>query len=234
MNYINIVTFMLFIFYLVICYFLKSIFTTKRTKKITSWIPFYNNVELAKIVEKTMLGWIILVCEILLIVAIETIPSLYYIQTMLCIVIVILNIFVSNSIIKKEQPEKSKVLCIINIVTLGIFYPIIINTMKNLKLTIILIVGIILFLIAGKDELQYETDRDKKYTSPNGTNTITVKYDYLSRPSVYKGNKKIFSYNGPGYMESVYFDVEWVSEDELILKATNNKYKNDVYTIHIK
>ena len=181
-----------------------------------------------------MLGWIILVCEILLIVAIETIPSLYYIQTMLCIVIVILNIFVSNSIIKKEQPEKSKVLCIINTVTLGIFYPIIINTMKNLKLTIILIVGIILFLIAGKDELQYETDRDKKYTSPNGTNTITVKYDYLSRPSVYKGNKKIFSYNGPGYMESVYFDVEWVSEDELILKATNNKYKNDVYTIHIK
>ena len=106
--------------------------------------------------------------------------------------------------------------------------------MKNLKLTIILIVGIILFLIVGKDELQYETDRDKKYTSPNGTNTITVKYDYLSRPSVYKENKKIFSYNGPGYMESVYFDVEWVSEDELILKATNNKYKNDVYTIHIK
>ena len=81
MNYINIVTFMLFIFFLVICYFLKSIFTTKRTKKITSWIPFYNNVELAKIVEKTMLGWIILVFEILLIVAIETIPSLYYIQT---------------------------------------------------------------------------------------------------------------------------------------------------------
>ena len=82
-------------------------------------------------------------------------------------------------------------------------------------------------MLVGEETIKVKS----RQRNPNGTNTITVKYDYLSRPSVYKGNKKIFSYNGPGYMESVYYDVEWVSEDELILKATNNKYKNDVYTI---
>lgn len=57
------------------------------------------------------------------------------------------------------------------------------------------------------------------YTSPKGTNTLLVRYDYVSRPTIYKKgllwNKKIWEYNNSGFMETVYFNLEWLSENQI-------------------
>ncbi len=59
----------------------------------------------------------------------------------------------------------------------------------------------------------------ESYTSPQGTNTIIVEYDHVCRPYVYKktwfGKKHIWTYPGGGFMETVFFSVEWLSEDEV-------------------
>lgn len=57
------------------------------------------------------------------------------------------------------------------------------------------------------------------YTSPQGTNMVIVEYDHVCRPYVYKktwyGKKHIWTYPGGGFMETVSFGVEWLSEDEV-------------------
>lgn len=57
------------------------------------------------------------------------------------------------------------------------------------------------------------------HTSPQGTNTVIVEYDHVCRPYVYKktwyGKKHIWTYPGGGFMETVSFGVEWLSEDEI-------------------
>ena len=57
------------------------------------------------------------------------------------------------------------------------------------------------------------------HTSPQGTNTVIVEYDYVCKPYVYKktwfGKRHIWTYPGGGFMESVSFSVEWLSEDEI-------------------
>lgn len=59
------------------------------------------------------------------------------------------------------------------------------------------------------------------FTSPQGTNTVIIQYDLVCRPAVYqKGllwNKKIWDYPGSGFMETVHFGVEWLSETEIRL-----------------
>ena len=56
------------------------------------------------------------------------------------------------------------------------------------------------------------------HTSPRGTNTVIVEYDHVCRPYVYKktwyGKKHIWTYPGGGFMETVSFSVEWLSEDK--------------------
>lgn len=61
-------------------------------------------------------------------------------------------------------------------------------------------------------------NRKAIYKSPEGTNRITVKYDFVSRPSViYKGNT-IWEYQGAGFMEDVSFDIDWISEDSFYIR----------------
>lgn len=64
-------------------------------------------------------------------------------------------------------------------------------------------------------------DREFTYTSPEGTNTIVVKYDFVSRPSVFKkgvsGDEKIWTYPNNGFNETVSFHVEWLSENQIRL-----------------
>lgn len=59
------------------------------------------------------------------------------------------------------------------------------------------------------------------FTSPQETRTIIIQYDFVSRPSVYKktllGKRKIWAYPGPGFMETVHFGVEWLSEQQVRL-----------------
>ena len=68
------------------------------------------------------------------------------------------------------------------------------------------------------------------FTSPHGMNTIIVQYDFMSRPTVYKKrllwDKELWAYPGSGFMETVHFNVEWLSED--IIKI-NYDDKDDEY-----
>ena len=56
------------------------------------------------------------------------------------------------------------------------------------------------------------------YTSPQGTNTIIIEYDHVCRPYVYQktwfGKREIWTYPGGGFMETVSFSLEWLSEDK--------------------
>lgn len=68
------------------------------------------------------------------------------------------------------------------------------------------------------------------FTSPRGTNTIIVQYDFMSRPTVYKKrllwDKELWEYPGSGFMETVHFNVEWLSEDKIRISYDD---KNDEY-----
>lgn len=74
-----------------------------------------------------------------------------------------------------------------------------------------------IFLFRGCRSFGY--DFELSYTSPQGTNTILVKYDFVSRPTIFKQevllDKKIWEYPGSGFMETVIFDVEWLSECQI-------------------
>ena len=54
------------------------------------------------------------------------------------------------------------------------------------------------------------------FVSPQGTNTIIIEYDHVCRPYVYKktwyGKREIWTYPKSGFMETVSFGVEWLSE----------------------
>lgn len=81
--------------------------------------------------------------------------------------------------------------------------------------------------------------QEQSFKSPSGDVEIIVKYDFVSRPTVYKKdglfNKKIWSYDGAGFMETVYFKEEWVSENEFIFRYydKNDKY-NEEYLISVE
>ena len=70
----------------------------------------------------------------------------------------------------------------------------------------------------------------QEYTSPNGTHRIVIEYDMVSRPTVYevKGGIKehLWSYDGNGFVETVYFEIEWVSENQFYIRYDDS---NDEY-----
>ena len=61
------------------------------------------------------------------------------------------------------------------------------------------------------------SDREEEYTSPGGENTITVEYDFASRPSVFNDGDCIWEYPGRGFNEEAFFHVEWIDEDTVKL-----------------
>ncbi|MBO6194740.1 MAG: hypothetical protein J6O56_00170 [Bacilli bacterium] len=95
----------------------------------------------------------------------------------------------------------------------------------------------VLFLLTGCSikDLKYETSRDEIIKSPNGEYTIILRYDYVSRPYIFKDNKLVFETHESGYNETVYFKVKWVSENKIMLynDSGKEKYKNDKYYITI-
>ena len=96
----------------------------------------------------------------------------------------------------------------------------------------ILMISILVLLLCG-----CSGERDEDFTSPEGANTVTVQYDLVSRPSVFYNGQKIFDSEKPGFNEEAYFYVEWLSEDELLLKyddpSHDGKYAEE-YTISLK
>ena len=72
------------------------------------------------------------------------------------------------------------------------------------------------------------SDRAEEYTSPGGENKITVEYDLASRPSIVYNGNRIWEYEGSGFNEEVFFQVEWLDEDTVRLiyndESHNGKY----------
>ena len=96
---------------------------------------------------------------------------------------------------------------------------------------------LVLFILTGctTSEIEYETSRDEVIYSPSGNYSITLRYDYVSRPYIFKDDTLVFETNKPWYNETVYFKVEWKSEDEIFLyiESDNDKYSNEKYFIKI-
>lgn len=83
------------------------------------------------------------------------------------------------------------------------------------------------------DVFEKECEQEE-YTSPKETNTIIVQYDFMSRPTVYKKHwlwdKELWSYPGSGFMETVHFGVEWLSEESFRIfyeDLRDDKYNED-------
>lgn len=72
------------------------------------------------------------------------------------------------------------------------------------------------------------SNRQEKYSSPNGENTIIVEYDFVSRPQVISNGDVVWKYEGSGFNEEVHFQVEWIDEDTVKLiyrdESHNGKY----------
>lgn len=103
--------------------------------------------------------------------------------------------------------------------------------MKNKYIKYIFMLFVI-FLLWGCNHTIFHAEQEV-FTSPNGTNTIIVKYDFVSRPTIYQkgflGNKKVWDYEGSGFMETVYFSVEWLSENQIRFSYddTDDKYDEE-------
>ena len=72
-------------------------------------------------------------------------------------------------------------------------------------------------------------DQQFDSVSPSGNKKVTVKCDYVSRPDVYYNGDCIFEYSKSGFNETVFWDVEWLSEDEIKLYLTS--YEDEEYLI---
>lgn len=62
-------------------------------------------------------------------------------------------------------------------------------------IVIILIIELFLLFRTINDNLKYDTSRDKVIKSPSGKYSITLRYDYVSRPYIFLNNKLIFETN---------------------------------------
>lgn len=107
--------------------------------------------------------------------------------------------------------------------------------MKRILQLVLLISGLFLLMGCNSEKSKYETSRDEILQSPNGEYSITLRYDYVSRPYIFKDNKLIFETNKPGFNETVHFKVKWESENKIMLYIDDNseKYKDDKYYITI-
>lgn len=100
-----------------------------------------------------------------------------------------------------------------------------------------LVLGSLLLLLVGCSDFQYDTDRDRVITSPDKSYSLLLRYDYVSRPSIFKDGELIYEYKGSGFMESVGFNIKWVSDDEILLyleSPKKEKYKNEQFYINVK
>ncbi|MCI8501817.1 MAG: hypothetical protein HFJ85_06220 [Oscillospiraceae bacterium] len=100
------------------------------------------------------------------------------------------------------------------------------------KLLLLTVFLAMLFLCQGCYHLLANAEQET-FTSPEGTNTIIVQYDLVCRPTIYKRgwpwNRKIWDYPGSGFMETVHFGVEWLSESEIRLTYddVNDKFDEE-------
>ncbi|MBP3234685.1 MAG: hypothetical protein J6M65_09715 [Eubacterium sp.] len=92
--------------------------------------------------------------------------------------------------------------------------------MKIKKWMILIIAVMVLFLTGCTD-----ADHNQTFESPFGDDAVIVEVDYLSRPNVLYKGKRIFEYDGAGFNETVYWDIEWISEDKIRLYVPGDRCK---------
>lgn len=108
---------------------------------------------------------------------------------------------------------------------------------KQIKYIIIIIVIFFIIYLYQSFYHIFINSEQEIFTSPQKTNTIIVQYDFVRRPSIYKktwiGKQKIWTYPGSGFMETVYFSVEWLSEDQIRVTYDdiNDKYDEEFIII---
>lgn len=112
-------------------------------------------------------------------------------------------------------------------------------TKKNRKIFSLVIICIILIILIFCfclliDNIKYEVARDEKINSPNKKYTILLRYDYVSRPYIFKNNKVLFKYNGSGFNEKIEWNIKWLSNNQIMLyyDSSDDKY-DEVYYITI-
>ena len=76
---------------------------------------------------------------------------------------------------------------------------------------IILLIGLVKCGLYLKNDFGYD-NRDKEFISPTGQTKVLLRYDFVSRPFLFYNGELIFSYERSGFMENVFFDIEWISE----------------------
>ena len=87
----------------------------------------------------------------------------------------------------------------------------------------------VMISFSGCNDVKY--DKEFKSESPSGEKTVTVKVDHVSRPDVFYNDECIFEYSGSGFSETVYWNIEWISENEIRLYL--NSYDGEDYSIEI-
>lgn len=89
---------------------------------------------------------------------------------------------------------------------------------KCLLILAVVSIPIVFFM---KCDSSFGYDEEEVYVSPQGSKTIIVKYDFVCRPDIFKKgwlwDERVWSYPGSGFMETVHFGVEWLSEDQIRL-----------------
>ena len=89
---------------------------------------------------------------------------------------------------------------------------------------------VLIFVFESCDSIKYDQQFDS--VSPSGNKKVTVKADYVSRPDVYYKDECIFEYSKSGFNETVLWQVEWISEDEIRLYL--NSYDDEDYVIAVQ
>ena len=104
---------------------------------------------------------------------------------------------------------------------------------KDNKKTLVNKVLIVIPILLVISSLTACINRRETFKSPNGTNKITVSYDFVSRPSVIYKGKTIWEYEGRGFNEEAFFYVDWLSENDFILhyddESHSGKYAEEFH-----
>lgn len=109
--------------------------------------------------------------------------------------------------------------------------------MKKSNIILILFISSIFLLLSGCSSIKYETSRDRIIVSPNKSYSLTLRYDNVSRPFIFKDGELIYEYKGSGFTETVYFNIKWISDDEILLyleSPQKEKYSKEEYHIKLK
>lgn len=102
---------------------------------------------------------------------------------------------------------------------------------NRIKYFVIFFIAVFVIYLCRNCYHLFNNAEQEIYTSPEKTTTIIVQYDILCRPTIYKkmriGKRKIWDYPGSGFMETVHFGVEWLSEDKI--RVTYDDIRHDEY-----